>query len=366
MNGMLSVFLISVFLLFGLSGVKSADAEEKGGSQDVLKELDEFQRSLSNWMKNLDTIGSQFTVLQKNVTESLAPLKEFDKMIKGIDEKLNNSMSKMESLEKTASVAEVKGMLDSFGKTFDVLKKLLSDITKRVEDQEIKTSVLEKRYQEAQRPLDPIKKAIEDLNKLVTDKLGEQEKKVTSIEDSIKTRVASLDSSMKTFEGQMKAVSDLEMRMKKVEKTGGVSPGTATAEVPPAAPVQAAMATETAKVVEGTETAAVAEVVKERIPTPEEEGFKEMEDGFYIRNVNLLPFGSSSQIKGEIKNFSDRDRSIAAFTIKVYNASDILLFTQDFSIKTFKKGDIRAFSEIISGYTPLDIAKYEIMPKRRY
>ena len=366
MKGMLPVFLISVFLLFVLLGVKNADAQEKGESQDVLKELNDFQKSLSNWMKNLDTLGSQFISLQKNVSESLAPLKEFDKMIKGIDEKLNTSMSKMASLEKTTSIAEVKGMLDSFGKTFDVLKKLLSDLAKRVEDQEIKAAVLERRYQEAQRPLEPIKKAIEDLNKLVTDKSNEQEKKITSLEDSIKTRVASLDSAMKTFEGQTKTVSDLEMRMKKVEKTGGVSPGTATAEVPPVAQAQAAMGTGTAKVAEGTETAAVAEVAKERIPTPEEEGFKEMEDGFYIRNVNLFPFGSSSQIKGEIKNFSDRDRSIAAFTIKVYNASDMLLFTQDFSIKTFRKGDIRAFNEIISGYTPLDIARYEIMPKRRY
>lgn len=359
MKSMLPVFLISVFLLFVLLDIKNAAAEDKGGSQEVLKELDDFQRSLSNWMKNLDTMGSQFTTLQKNVSESLAPLKEFDKMIKGIDEKLNNSMSKMESLEKTTSIAEVKGMLDSFGKTFDVLKKLLSDLTKRVEDQEVKAAVLEKIYKEAQRPLDPIKKAIEDLNKLVTDKLGEQEKKITSLEDSIKTRVASLDSSMKT-------VSDLEMRMKKVEKKGGGSAGTATAETLPTAQVQAAMGTETVKVAEGTETAAVAEVAKEHIPTPEEEGFKEMEDGFYIRNVNLFPFGSSSQIKGEIKNFADRDRSIATFTIKVYNTSDTLLFTQDFSIKTFKKGDIRAFSEIISGYTPLDIARYEIIPKRRY
>jgi len=366
MKGMLPVFIISVFLFFVLLGVKNADAEEKGGSQDVLKELDDFQRSLSNWMKNLDALGSQFTTLQKNVSESLAPLKEFDKVVKGIEEKLNSSLSKMESLEKTASIAEVKGMLDSFGKTFDVLKKLLSDTAKRVEDQEIKTSVLEKRYQEAQRPLEPIKKAIEDLNRLVTDKLGEQEKKITSLEDSIKTRVASLDSTMKTFEGQTKAFSDLEMRMKKIEKAGGVSPGTATAEAPPVAQAQAAMGTETVKVAEGTETASIAEVAKEHIPTPEEEGFKEMEDGFYIRNVNLFPFGSSSQIKGEIKNFSDRDRSIATFTIKIYNAADMVLFTQDFSIKTFKKGDIRAFSEIVSGYTPLDIAKYEIMPKRRY
>ena len=363
MKGMLSVFVISVFLLFGLSGVKNADAQEKGGSQDVLKELDDFQRSLSNWMKNLDMLNSQFTAFEKNVSENLAPLKGFDKMMKGIDEKLNTSMSKMESLEKTTSIAEVKGMLDSFGKTFDVLKKLVSDLKKSVEDQEIKTAVLETRYQEAQKPLEPIKKAIEDLNKLVTNKLGEQEKKIISLEDSIKTRAASLDTTMKTFEGQMKAVSDLETRMKKVEKTGGVSPGTATAEVPPVAQAQAAMGTETVKVAEGTETAAIA---KERIPTPEEEGFKEMEDGFYIRNVNIFPFGSSSQIKGDIKNFSDRDRSIAAFTIKVYNASDMLLFTQDFSIKTFRKGDIRVFSEIISGYRPLDIARYEIMPKRRY
>ena len=363
MKGMLSVFVISVFLLFGLSGVKNADAQEKGGSQDVLKELDDFQRSLSNWMKNLDMLNSQFTAFEKNVSENLAPLKGFDKTMKGIDEKLNTSMSKMESLEKTTSIAEVKGMLDSFGKTFDVLKKLVSDLKKSVEDQEIKTAVLETRYQEAQKPLEPIKKAIEDLNKLVTNKLGEQEKKIISLEDSIKTRAASLDTTMKTFEGQMKAVSDLETRMKKVEKTGGVSPGTATAGVPPAAQAQAAMGTETVKVAEGTETAAIA---KERIPTPEEEGFKEMEDGFYIRNVNIFPFGSSSQIKGDIKNFSDRDRSIAAFTIKVYNASDMLLFTQDFSIKTFRKGDIRVFSEIISGYRPLDIARYEIMPKRRY
>ena len=95
------------------------------------------------------------------------------------------------------------------------------------------------------------------------------------------------------------------------------------------------MGTETVKVAEGTETAAIA---KERIPTPEEEGFKEMEDGFYIRNVNLFPFGSSSQIKGDIKNFSDRDRSIAAFTIKVYNASDMLPIYAGFFNQDFQEG----------------------------
>ncbi len=367
MKGIIPV-LVTISMFFIIAEVKNARADEKGGSQDVLKELDDFQRSLSGWMKNLDSLGTQFSTLQKNVGESMSPLKEFDKTMKGLEEKLSTSISKVEALEKTASVAEVKGMIDSFGKTLDVLKKLLSDITKRVEDQEIKTAVLEKRYQEAQRPLEPVKKAIEDLNKLMTDKLGEQEKKMGSLEDTIKTRVASLDSATKTFEGQMKAVSDLESRMKKVEKTGGVAVGTGTTEASPVVQqLQVTSGTETVKATEGTGTAAVvAAETKERIPTPEEEGFKEMEDGFYLRNVNLFPFGSSSQIKGEIKNAADRDRSIATFTIRIYNASDMLLFSQDFSIKTFKQGEIRTFKEIVSGYTPLDIARYEIMPKRRY
>ncbi len=362
MKGIPSVIL-SIFLLFGLLGIKNADGQQ-GGSQEVMKELDDFQKSLSNWMKNLDNLGPQFMALQKSVGDSLTPIKEFEKIIKGNEEKLNSIVSRLEDIEKSASVAGVKGLLDSFGKTLDVVKKLLSDLAKRVEDQEVKTAVLEKRYQEAQRPLEPIKKAIEDLNKLVTVKFGEQEKRIATAEDSFKTRAASLDSVIKNFEEQLKTVPDLEMRMQKLEKGGIAVAGTVTAEVAPAAQMPVPVGTETVKVAEGTETA---EAVKERVVTPEEEeGFKEIGDGFYVRNVSLFPFGSSSQIKGEIKNLSDKDRSIVAFAVRVYNAADMLLFTQDFSIKTFKKGEMRIFNEIVSGYTPLEIARYEIITKGRY
>ncbi|MEP9410641.1 MAG: hypothetical protein HRF42_04440 [Candidatus Brocadia sp.] len=358
MKGILSaiVSIILVFILFG-----SGNANGQGGAQEVMKEFDDFQKSLSNWMKNLDNLGSQFAALQKSVDNSIAPLKDFEKIIKGSEERLNSIVLRLEAIEKTSSVAEVKGMLDSFNKTFDVLKKLLSDLTKRVEDQEVKTAVLEKRYQEAQRPLEPIKKAIEDLNKLVADKLGEQEKRITTAEEGLKTRVASLDTTLKNLDGQLKTITDLDARMKNLEKGVVAVAGTVTAEAQQTA--QVPVGTETVKVAGGTETV---EVVKEYVPTPEDEGFKEVGDGFYIRNVNLFPFGSSSQIRGEIKNFSDKDRSIATFAIRVFNASDALLFTQDFSVKTFRKGETRTFNEIISGYSPLEIARYEIVPKRRY
>lgn len=360
MKGILSV-IVSIVLFFAI--FNAGNAYGQGGEQEVMKEFDDFQKSLSNWMKNLDNLGAQFTALQKSMGDSMTPLKEYEKVIKGNEEKLNSIVSRLEAIERTSSVADVKGLLDSFGKTLDILKKLLSDLAKRVEDQEVKTAVLEKRYQEAQRPLEPIKKAIDDLNKLVTDKLGEQEKRIATAEESLKTRVASLDSSVKTFEGQLKTISDLETRIKKVEKGGVGVAGTVTTEAPPTVPVQVPTGTETVKVAEGTETV---EVVKEHVPTPEEEGFQEIGDGFYVRNVRLLPFGSSSQIKGEIKNLSDKDRSIATFAIRVFNVSDTLLFTQDFSIKTFKKGDAKTFNEIVSGYSPLEIARYEIVTKRRY
>ncbi len=351
-------------MMFFLLGAKDVSAQD--GGTVVLKELDDFQKALSSWMKNLDNVSSQFGLLQKSVGEGLTPLKELDKSVKGIEEKLNTIMSRVESIENVASIVEVKNMLDSFNKTFDVLKKLVSDLTKRVEDQEVKTSVLEKRYQEAQRPLEPIKKAIEDVSKTVNDKLSEQEKRFAAIENSVKTRIASSDIAMKTLDERLKTISDLESRMKMLEKGVAAVPGTATIESPTVVQQpQVSVGTETAKVETGTATV-TAEALKERVSTPEEEGFKEIGDGFYIRNVNLFLFGSSSQIKGEIKNLSDKDRSIAAFVIKIYNANGLFLFNQDFSVKTFKNGEVRSFNEIISGYSPLDIARYEIEPKRRY
>ena len=82
--------------------------------------------------------------------------------------------------------------------------------------------------------------------------------------------------------------------------------------------------------------------------------------------MQCLLIRPSSQIKGEIKNAAEKRPKYCDVCNQVFNASDAVLFSQDFSIKTFKSGEVRNFSEIISGYTPLDIAKYEVITKRRY
>ncbi len=360
-KSMIYIAFIMLFLFIISLSAKSIEAKDE--SRTVLKNLDEFQKSLADWMQNFDTLSAKFEALEKNVNASLAPVLEATKDIKGMEERLTSIISRITTVERSASVTEISATINSFNETLSVIKKLLSDLTKRVEDQEVKSAVLEKRYQEAQRPLEPIKKAIDDLNKSVTEKLGEQEKRIASVDERFRTQVQS-------FEEQTKTIGDLQKQVRKLETAGIAAVGTATALVPqvPAGveTVKAAEGTETAKVAEGPGPEVVEEEVKKRAPTPEEEGFQEIGEGFYIRNVSLFPFGSSSQIKGEIKNLSDMDSSIAVFGIKIYNNSNVPLFTQDFSVKTFKKGEIRTFNEIISGYSPLEIAKYEIASKRRY
>ena len=72
MKGIL-IITLSTCILFGLLGIKNAESQSDG--QQVMKELDDFQKALSGWMKGLDTLGSQFTTLQKSVGDSLTPLK---------------------------------------------------------------------------------------------------------------------------------------------------------------------------------------------------------------------------------------------------------------------------------------------------
>lgn len=351
----IAVLLVFIYLPVGFFMQKSAIGQTSG--QEVFDKLTDFQKSLRDWMLNIDNLGVQFSALNKDVKETIAPLKESSKIIKDMEERVNKFASRLEKVEQVTSLEDVKNTLDSFGKTFDVFKKLFSDLKKRVEDQEVKTTVLEKKYHEAEVPLAPFKKALEDINKLVADKFAEQEKVLAAAEVNIKTRTEALDQQIKIFE-------ELDRRVKNFERQGVVPSGTVTAMAVSAHPE--VKATPIAEAV-GTETVAVVkEEPVESGPSPEKEGFNDAGEGFYVRNVKLLPFGSSAQIEGEIKNLSGKDQSIANFEIKVYDKTDLVLFMQDFSIRSFKNEAIRKFNEIITGYSPVDIARYEVLAKRRY
>ncbi|MCF6157822.1 MAG: hypothetical protein E3K32_04465 [wastewater metagenome] len=366
MKRIISVICMLLVAFALVIGAKNVSAQEE--SRDVLKNLESFQRSLAGWMQNFDALNTKFDALQKEVKESLTPVKDAAKEIKGLEGRYETILSRVVAMERSASVAEVSAAIASFGDTLNLLKKLLSELTKRVEDQEVKTAVLEKRYKEAEMPLEPIKKAIDDLSRSMTERFDsmterfdEQARRLEAAEENVKTHI-------QASEGQLKQIVSLQEQIQKLETAGPVTVGTETVTAEAPRGEVTGEEAETEKVAEAAEVpeAVTVPVKEEHVPTPEEEGYTGIGEGFYIRDVQLLPFGSSSQIQGEIKNLSEYGRSIVLFTVKIYNTSDMLLFSQDFSVKGFEKDEVRTFNEIISGYTPLDIARYEIVPKERY
>jgi peptidoglycan hydrolase CwlO-like protein len=340
---------VSIFLLVAILGVKNVKAQDS--SQDVLRNLDNFNKSLSGWMRNLDKVNDRIDSIQKNINDSLAPITGMVGEIRATEARIMAAVERVAAIERTASVAEINATLATFTRNLELLKRLIAEMGKRVEDQEVKTTVLEKRYQEAQRPLEPIRKSIDDLTRSMAARLSEQERKMTAVEESI---VGHVQSFTESFEERLKSVEELEKQVRRLEATGPVvAHKTAAAGPPEEAPKTPAPLAVTLR-------------REERLPTPEDEGYEAIGDGFYVRNVELHHFGSSSRITGEMRNLSGDTRGITAFTIRIYNAADTVLFTQDFSVKSFEKDEIRKFSEIISGYSPIDIARYEIAPKGRY
>ena len=114
--------ILGLCLFFGCA---KASYAEDDGAQEVMKELDDFQRSLSNWMKNLDSLRTQFGTIQKTLSDRLAPLENFDKTMKGLEAKLNKVMSKIEVIEKTSSLEGVKNEIESFNKTLEDRKSVV-------------------------------------------------------------------------------------------------------------------------------------------------------------------------------------------------------------------------------------------------
>ncbi len=92
----------------------------------------------------------------------------------------------------------------------------------------------------------------------------------------------------------------------------------------------------------------------------ETKGFTDIGKGFFIKNIEFKPFGSSTYASGEIMNKSDRDHGIAEFKFQVYNEADVLLESHRFSVGSLRRDSTKVFEEVIVGVKPKNIAKYAV------
>lgn len=313
-------------------------------SEDVMKNFNAFEKSLSDWMRSVEKMRERMGEMERGIQAGgpvMDRLSEINKNLNSLRTELSDMTTRLNKMEETLGGGE--NPMVQFGKTMETLKKGVAELGKKVEDQAVVTSVLEKRYQEYMRPLDPLKKAIAEggeATKKISAELEIQKKRIEVLEKSIVEKLTVLDALL----SQQESASKLLVRVENLEKQTGV---TLPAEVMPKE---------------------VAEVspVEEKPKTPEEEGYVAIGGGFYLKNVVLGSFGSAARVTGEIKNLSEADYSIARFTIRVFDLENSPVINQDFTIKGFKRNDIKPFKEIVPGIDPPKISKLAIKFKETY
>ncbi|MFQ5963348.1 MAG: FxLYD domain-containing protein [Candidatus Scalinduaceae bacterium] len=331
---MMKLITIGILILVLFGANSSSDAS-------MLEDLRNFEKSLTEWVANFNKLEQRFSALEKNHEATDKQLTNVNESLSNIEILLTNLNAKVEKVEKMGSVSGVSDILKTYEGTLNVFKKRFSKMAKRLEDQEVKTAVLEKIYATAQKPLETMIVAMDEQREVINNlanRLDEQEKMLLAIEEGFKKQAATpLESLAKDIEG-------LNTRIANLESGTIVQRKEEIIDKEPKAEIK--------------EKVAVSEAPKEEIS--ETKGFTDIGKGFFIKNVEFKPFGSSSLISGEIMNKSDRSYGMIDFKVQAYNEENVILGGHGFTIRSFRKDSTETFEEIIVGVEPKKIAKYTV------
>ncbi len=348
------VIAIFVFSLFGFNG--SSDAAS------LIEDLKNFEQSLSEWVTNFDKLEERFSDFEKDLQTREKQIADFNKSVDSIKNLIADMNAKVDKVEKMGSASGVRDSLKEFEGTLNVFKRRFSEMAKRLEDQEVKTAVLGKIYDTAQRPLETLMQAIDEQKEVINNmanRLDEQGKALLAIEAGFRqilpaeSPARGMEAAVLAFKQKQKEIEEINTRLSRLESGTIVLKTEETIGKKPEAEIM--------------EKVVVSETPTEGAKAPTEKpseikGFTNIGGGFFIKNLKLKPFGSSTYISGEITNKSDRDYSIVDFRIQAYSEENDLLGDHGFSIKGFKRDGTKTFEEVIAGAATEKIAKYFIFP----
>ena len=328
--------VIFIFFLFGFNG--SSDAAS------LIEDLKSFEESLGEWVTQTNELNQRLSELEGKHEARDKKEADFYQSITNIEDLITDLNAKVDKVAKMSSLKGVKDIVKSFEGTLDVFKKRFSKLAKRVEDQEVKTAVLERIYKTAQKPVETVMQAVDEqkevVNKLAK-RLAEQQKTLLTIKEGLNNQTTPTETLVKSIE-------ELNSRLSNLESGVVVRKAEEIVERKPEAEIK--------EKVEAPKEVAKAPI-KETI---EAKGFIDIGRGFFIKNIEFKPFGSSTYASGEIMNKSDRDHGIAEFKFQVYNKEDVLLESYRFSVGSLRRDSTKAFEEVIVGVKPKNIAKYAI------
>ncbi len=335
--------VIFIFFLFGFNGSSNAAS--------LIEDLKSFEESLGEWVTQTNELNKRLSELEDEREAREKQIVDYNQSITNIEDLITDLNAKVDKVAKMSSLKGVKNIVKSFEGTLDVFKKRFSKLAKRIEDQEVKTAVLERIYKTSQKPVETVMQAVDEqkevVNKLAK-RLAEQQKTLLTIKEGLKNQTTPTETLVKGIEELNARLSNLEsgVVVRKTEEIVERKPEAEIKEKVEAPKEKAEAPKEVAKA-----------PIKETI---EVKGFIDIGRGFFIKNIEFKPFGSSTYASGEIMNKSDRDHGIAEFKFQVYNKEDVLLESHRFSIGSLRRDSTKAFEEVIVGVKPKNIAKYAV------
>ena len=340
------------------------------GFSDILKDLKNFEASLSDWVVQTNELNKRLAELEGERDSREKQVADYNQGVADIGNLIVELDAKVDKVSKMSSLAGVKDIVKSFEGTLDVFKQRFSEMAKRLEDQEVKTAVLERIYRTTQKPVETLISSIDEqksvINKL-TKKLEKQGKVILSMEESLKRQTSPAESSTKDIEELNDRLSKLESGViVQKEESKDISK-----EVREKAETgkDVVVSEESPKKTEEGKIDSSAKVQPEEAEAPPEkvaeaDGYMNIGGGFLIKNIKLKSFGSSTQISGELMNESDRGYGMIDFKVQAFNKENGFLGGHEFSVYRFKEGKTKIFEEVITGVEIKEIAMYAIYPAR--
>lgn len=325
----------------------------------ILEGLNSFQESLAGWVEKVEKLEERFSTVENDLEAKEKKLAEINSSLSHIESLLSQLDSKLTKVQNMRSVEGVKETLQSFNEVLDVFKKRFAEMAKRLEDQEVKVSVLEKVYETAQNPVETVIRELDQQKEIIsalTEKMATQDSSLLVITEDFKKSATSSKDLDKKIKKLTKRLADLESGavIVKSDSVAQKPHGTETGETPlREEPHGTGSKDKVAKA--GSHGAS-----EHKQESPEMEGYIDIGMGFFVKDVKFISFGSSCRVQGEVVNKSKRRFSTANFVIKVFDKAGKKLREQSFSLIGLNQDQKMVFEEILTGVNEEEITNYTL------
>ena len=101
---------------------------------------------------------------------------------------------------------------------------------------------------------------------------------------------------------------------------------------------------------------------KDSSKSPLTNGFEDIGNEFFVKNVRFNPFGTNILLTGEMANRSEINYRFAKFKIEIYDDRDLLVKKEEFIIPDLPKASVKSFEAMLVGIETGLINRYVIKP----